>query len=92
MSSPTDGQCTGEHEGREKVEIVIDGVEVSASAKVENERRLLALVGKTIADAYLVLVKGKRDRESFKDRPDEAIRLHPGMRFVTVPLGPTPVS
>lgn len=74
------------------IEIVIDGNAVKAPDNSETERQLLALIGKKIEDAYLVLIKGKRERESYKDRPDEQIKLHRGMKFVTVSVGPTPVS
>ena len=49
-------------------------------------------MGKDQDEDYLVLIKGKRDRESFKDRPDKEIHLHPGMKFITVSIGPMPVS
>jgi hypothetical protein len=92
MTTPHEQTNTSDEKRPHPVEIVIDNAEIVAPAKVENERELLSLVGKTLTEAYLVLVKGKRDRESFKDRPDEPITLHKGMRFVTVPIGPTPVS
>jgi hypothetical protein len=93
MGSPIDPQNAGHAEKREHaVEILIDGNPVKAPDHSASEGQLLALIGKKIEDAYLVLIKGKRERESFKDRPDEQIKLHKGMKFVTVNVGPTPVS
>lgn len=41
---------------------------------------------------YLTLLKPHGGDESYKDRPDAVIHLHDGMRFITLLLGPTPVS
>jgi hypothetical protein len=40
---------------------------------------------------YLIQLKGKH-QESYKDRPDEPIRMHNHMEFITGSLGPTTVS
>lgn len=74
------------------VEILIDGEEVTAPDREQTQRQLLALIGKTVEDTYLVHKKGKRERESYKDRPDELIKLKKDMEFATVNIGPTPVS
>lgn len=92
MGSPTTPQDADAKKPARRVDIVIDGNTVKAPDHAETERQLLALVGKKVEDAYLVLIKGKRERESYKDRPDEQIKLHKGMKFVTVNVGPTPVS
>lgn len=55
-------------------------------------RELLALVGETPDTHVLYLVKGKRERESYADRPDEPIKLKEKIQFVSVSTGPTPVS
>jgi len=91
MSAPSTGQNAGTPHDP-SVEISIDGNPVVAPDREESERELLALIGKSVDTTYLVLKRGKRERESFKDRPDEPIKLHPGMEFVTVNVGPTPVS
>lgn len=92
MGSPKDPQDAYAAKPDRAVEIFIDGDLVEAPDHSESERQLLALIGKKIEEAYLVLIKGKRERESYKDRPDEPIKLHKGMKFVTVCVGPTPVS
>jgi hypothetical protein len=74
------------------VEIVVDDQPVTAPDKVETAHQILDLVSKAITDFYLVLKRGPRDRVSYKDTPEEPIRLHKGMEFITVPIGPTPVS
>jgi hypothetical protein len=41
---------------------------------------------------YLVRLFGKHEEESYKEKPEEPIHLHNGMRFIAVLIGPTPVS
>jgi hypothetical protein len=41
---------------------------------------------------YLVEIEGGHRKDSFKGRGGELIRLHDGMQFQIIPLGPTPVS
>ncbi|MGO9791467.1 MAG: hypothetical protein ACLP8S_18795 [Solirubrobacteraceae bacterium] len=77
---------------KHSVQIIIDEQKVTAPSHEETPCELLQLVDKSANEDYLVLIKGKRDRESFKDHPDQEIRLHRDMTFITVSLGPTPVS
>jgi uncharacterized glyoxalase superfamily metalloenzyme YdcJ len=41
---------------------------------------------------YLIELRGKKEQHSYKDKPDEPIRMHNNMKFITGSLGPTPVS
>jgi hypothetical protein len=90
--STTSHPETEQNESREHSVIIIDTEDVVAPSHAQTPRQLLALVGKSVETSYLVLIKGKRDRVSYKDRPDEPIHLHPEMKFITVSIGPTPVS
>lgn len=76
----------------EPVTVVIDTKDVIAPSHTETARELLALVGDTVETDYLVHLKGKRERVSYQDDPDKEIHLHKDMKFITVSLGPTPVS
>ena len=40
---------------------------------------------------YLIEIRG-HDRESFKDRTDAEIRMHDHLKFISIAVGPTPVS
>ncbi len=40
---------------------------------------------------YLVQIVGNH-QVSYREKPMEPIRMHQNMKFVSVPLGPTPVS
>jgi hypothetical protein len=81
------------------VEIEVDGEELTAPERdstpreiIDLARDIIARAGKDPAHVYLVELKGKRERTSYKDRADEEIRLHEHQSFITVSLGPTPVS
>jgi hypothetical protein len=64
----------------------------------ETERHILTpteIMDKAKIDSkshYLIRLIGKKDQESYKDRPDATIHMHEGKRFITASLGPTPVS
>ena len=73
------------------VTINIDNEDFRIPDRLTTPRALLALVGKTPGNAYLVGVDG-RNQTSYKGRPDEQIRVHEHQRFITVADGPTPVS
>jgi hypothetical protein len=90
MSSTPPVEAEKPHE--DTVTVEIDTKEVVAPSHTQTPRELLALVSKSVETDYLVWLKGKRERVSFKDEPDEPIHLHTGMKFITVSLGPTPVS
>lgn len=74
------------------VEIEVDGEELTAPDREQTPRQIVALAGKDPEAVYLVELKGKRKRISYKDNPDDPIKLKKGDRFITVSLGPTPVS
>jgi hypothetical protein len=85
--------------GNHPVEIEVDGEDLTVPDRDETPRQIIELArsiieaaGKDPSNVYLVQVKGKRDRISYKDTPDEPIKLHQNESFITVSLGPTPVS
>ena len=92
MSTPTDHETAHAKTHEHPITIVIDTEDVVAPSHTQTPRELLALVGDTVETDYLVELKGKRDRVSYQELPDEPIRLHKDMKFITVSLGPTPVS
>jgi hypothetical protein len=97
MSTPPDPETEQAETEQDKthkhpVTIVIDTDDVVAPSHTQTPRQLLALVGKSVETDYLVHLKGKRERISYQDKPDVEIHLHKDMKFITVSLGPTPVS
>ena len=74
------------------ISITINRLEHEVPDGEMTPRQLLALVGETPETHELLLVKGKRERDSYKEHPDDPIKLHPNMEFISVSLGATPVS
>jgi len=54
-------------------------------------RQIMTNAGINPDENYLVEIVG-RERKSFKDTPNDPIQMHDGMKFVTVFVGPVPVS
>ncbi len=69
---------------------------MTASLQTTEEQRLtprqiLEKAGIDPATCYLVRVHGQ-DQDSFRDHMDEPIVMHPHLTFISVCLGPTPIS
>ncbi len=90
MSSETDTQDA--KKPAKTIEITIDGKAYEVPKEEETAGQILGLAGRTPAEYYLVELKGKKERISYKDRPDAVVKLHAGTRFITVSTGETPVS
>lgn len=75
-----------------ELEITIDTIPYRIDYTVATAFQLLQLAGRDPANYYLVQVVGKKERISYKDRPQERIELHEGSKFVTVYDGEVPVS
>lgn len=73
-------------------EITIDGKPFPVIEKESTAAQILALAGKTPAEYYLVEIRGKKERISYKGKPNELVKLHAGSKFITVSTGETPVS
>jgi hypothetical protein len=74
------------------IEFTIDGDPYrSREAKVTARELLVSFAKVDPALFYLVELEGSHQR-SYKDKPDETIHLHENAAFITVSLGPTPVS
>lgn len=77
--------------GRLAVEFTVDGEAYRSEERELTAGEILRLAGKDPAAHYLVEVRGKREREEYKDS-DQKVKVHPGSKFVTVFTGSTPVS
>jgi Multiubiquitin len=77
--------------GHHLVEITIDGDEYSVADRSETVTEILGLAGKDPQAFELIELIGKRDRNPLPD-PNQTVHLHPGSAFITVPVGPMPVS
>jgi hypothetical protein len=81
-----------ETEKKKAIEFTIDGDPHSShEAKVTARELLVSFAKIDPALFYLVELEGSHQR-SYKDKLDETIHLHEKAAFITVSLGPTPVS
>ncbi|MGD0197171.1 MAG: multiubiquitin domain-containing protein [Solirubrobacteraceae bacterium] len=77
---------------RHEVEITIDTVPHELPEHDVTALELVVLAGKDPTAFYLVQIVGKKERISYKDTPDAEIKLHEHAKFITVSIGPVPVS
>jgi hypothetical protein len=80
--------------GREhkEIEFTIDGKPYETESKELTAQGILGLVDKEPSGYYLVEIRGKKERFSYKDSPETIVKLHQGSKFITVSTGETPVS
>lgn len=78
-------------QGRPPIEISVDGRPLTLEDAEATPNEILGLAGLDPTANYLVRVEG-RHQFSFEGRGDEPIHVHPGEKFVSVSIGPTPVS
>jgi hypothetical protein len=55
-------------------------------------RQIMTNAGANPEENYLVEIRGKEPRVSYKDRPDVSIHMHEGQKFIVVFVGTVPVS
>ncbi len=91
MAEPAAAETTHHHPPH-KLHITIDTIPYEVDYTVATAAQLLVLAGRDPAHYYLVQLVGKKERISYKGKPQERIELHEGSRFVTVYDGEVPVS
>lgn len=72
-------------------EYTVDDEPQATENHVLTANQILTNAGIDPTQHYLVELKGAT-RESYENRGDEEIHMHQHMRFVSVRVGPTPVS
>lgn len=77
--------------GDKHFEITIDGETYEAPEKTMTPNELLSLAGISVADHYLVEIKGKH-QDSLEGQADNDVHLHEGASFISVFTGATPVA
>lgn len=80
-----------DNEKDKKIEYKVDGEAQFTTEREMTPRQILVNAGIDPENYYLDLVKGGRT-ESYKDCMDKSIRMHPGIEFISVYTGPSPVS
>jgi hypothetical protein len=82
---------THEHEARHEIDYTVDDEPQSTTSKILTPKQILVNAGIDPANHYLVQLQGQH-KISYKDNPDEEIKMHEHMRFISISTGPTPVS
>lgn len=77
--------------GRRPIPYTVDGQPFTTTDPTLTPRQIMERAGVDPDANYLVEVKG-RHQTSYRDRPDEEIRVQKDDTFITVSTGPTPVS
>ena len=86
MTNHTQAQC---HE--DLIHYLLDDEPESTKARKLTPVQIMTSAGIDPKANYLEQVNGN-DLISYKDTPDQEIEMKEGMRFITKPIGPMPVS
>lgn len=71
----------------------LEGEPYETAEKVLTPRQILSNGEFDVETHYLTLLRGNSgERESYQNRLDEEIHMHPNMRFLAIFTGATPVS
>lgn len=77
--------------GRPPIPYMVDGEHYTTTDRTLTPRQIMTRAGVDPDHNYLVEVKG-RHQTSYKDRPNDEIRVQKDDTFITVSTDPTPVS
>lgn len=91
--TPEAGEEPGQNRGNPThvIHYTVDGEPQETTARELTANQILENAGLTVADHYLIQIKGKH-RESYQDHGEQLIHLHEHATFISVFIGPTPVS
>lgn len=76
---------------RPPIEYTVDGERQTTTEEQLTPTQILRNAGIDPATCYLVEIRGHH-QESYQDKPEVAIHMHPQLKFISVCTGPTPVS
>ena len=75
-----------------KIDFTIDGDRYATGESKVTARELLVSFAKLDPDLFYLVELDGSHQHSYKEKLDETIHLHEKAAFITVSLGPTPVS
>jgi hypothetical protein len=73
------------------IDFTVDDEPVSTTEHELTPAQIMGLAGVDPTNHYLVLIEGHH-QESYKDKADIPIHVHEKEKFITLAMGPTPVS
>lgn len=79
---------------KKPITYTVDDESQTTTERELTARQILEKAGIDPANHYLELIQGHAGKEkvSYKDKPNEIIKLHENMKFISISTGPTPVS
>jgi hypothetical protein len=81
----------GENHMKPAIHYTVDDEDQTTTEESLTPKQILSNAGLDPAQYYLVLVQGHH-QESYQNRADEKIHMHPNLKFISVFTGSTPVS
>lgn len=78
-------------EPHKEIEYTVNGKIQETDQKELTARQILVNAQVDPESNYLVEIVGKK-QISYKDNPDDILKMKKGMKFITISTGPTPVS
>ena len=91
MEAATSKNPDPERHPRKQIHFTVDGIHLAVSDPVSTPNTILALAKIDPTTHYLKRITGRKS-ESFKDQGETVIKVHEGDVFISVSVGPTPVS
>jgi len=80
-----------DEKARVAIKFTVDDEQYTTDDRTLTPTQILHIAGIDPATHYLVEIKNKR-QVSYRDQPNEEIRINKDDKFVSVFMGPTPVS
>jgi len=90
-SEPTIRQFSGKNSMKPPIHYTVDDEDQSTTEDFLTPTQILNNAGLDSTQHYLVLVHGHH-QESYQNKADEQIHMHPNLKFISVFTGSTPVS
>lgn len=73
------------------IDYTVDGEPQQTTDKELTAGQILLAAGRSADEYYLIQLRGSQ-QESYQNKPNEVIKMHERIKFITVFVGPTPVS
>jgi len=80
------------HEHHGLIHYVVGDEPQTTMERTLTPRQIMTNAGINPDENYLVEIRGREPRISYKDKPDEPIHMHENQKFIVVFVGTVPVS
>ncbi|MCK5211535.1 hypothetical protein KAJ89_02430 [Candidatus Parcubacteria bacterium] len=76
---------------KKEITFTVNGETFSTNEKELTAKQILEIASISTSDYYLILIKGN-NQISYKDNPEELIKMHNNIKFIANYTGETPVA